>query len=345
MSVFAFTGMHIGRNVLVFSLICVLAACKSQPPNYGPVAPAAQVTLKYLNTGTDAHCAACNSDLTNQGVYLHNDDTANSWFVKTEITARVASSPPSTLSRADTVPPSSDLWISCTTVSSTSPILTCNQQNKFAITDESKLTSSDAIPATPNLPEGFVTNSPQACTALCQFSASCYQIGVQGAGLALPFLALIDAAGSNSQISKAELLQKYNMKPSDDQCNRGDVFVANGVISNTGTQDMDCIATLSAASGVTLPDDMAMHIPPLLVGTPQSASRLLGAVASRTTDGIIQFTDLRTGPAVVFPAAASGDFLTNLYGGSIRSATRLGDQLILSTSHGCIGIQLGVSSK
>jgi len=267
---------------------------------------------------------------------LQNLDPSVTRFVTTQVRVSLPNQPAKFFTRDDMVG-RDPVYLGCTISPIGSPAA-CLQTNDFSKVAES------ALRLTSSLPKGIISSYPfyvsdiQNCSALCANGVQCLKLGVKAAPLAIPFLSLFEVAeGTSGVIRKSDLLQKYGKSAADDKCGRGDIRVSAQTVENTGADS--CEIPLLANSRTQLPSDMAVHLPRKVVADRISVEQAGFIKRQSKDDQIVTFANSDSSPAVGFVGDGGTD-LTNAYGGMVRSTARLGNQLILANSNGCVSIQL-----
>lgn len=330
------------RWVLLLTCLSILSACRSVP-----IAPiyVEKVKLEYSNPQPDPQAdPACTCDQS-RAAYLHNYDLDNDRHAEIIVTVKLDNQPPAPFSRGVFVPRGAGesgkppIFLGCTINKNGNPGV-CSQLNTYRKAGESTLRQSANLPGSTLTDEVWFMNNAQTCNELCKHSGSCYQLGVQAAPLAVPFLALLDAAHNSSTITKSDILKKYNLQPSDDKCNRTDITFLNEKVLNKGD---GCEIRVSDYEGSpSLADNVMVYMPPDVIGSPQNPHKVLPQHEIRASDQIIKFEDSSNAPAFGFKEDIIDNRypLTGLYGGAVRSASRLDDFLILANTNGCMRIKL-----
>lgn len=323
----------IGKIITFISVIFALsvASCGSTKEDPDDID---KVILANGNPGSDARCTCKQSS----PALLTNTDTSTARFVKTNVTIKLPNQAPVISPRTDVLNPNAQLFLGCTIDPIGEPAA-CLQVNSFEKIDESTLRFSSSVPAGTVVSSPFFINDIPSCAALCTHGAACYSLGKDASPIAVPFLTLIDAAnsGDGTIIKKSDVLEKYNLKASDDKCQRGDITRKGLTVFNEGMEK--CELSAGKITQVKLPDDIAFFLPKMVQGNSILVSSIPGAKSTSPNDKAILFENVTTGPAISF-SGNNGKDLTDLYGGRVRSIARIGTDLIFSNSNGCMRIKL-----
>lgn len=185
--------------------------------------------------------------------------------------------------------------------------------------------------------------SLETCRALCEVGdPGCLSLGPIFASISEPIGNLYAQAVNDQDriIERREVLQTYGLSVEDDTCMRNDLILENEgqSFSNGASIDRGCTVNafgrlqqflgFSGLSEQSL-SDVSVYIPPVFRG--EVSESLLASGTGR----IVLFPDNEFSPHFDF-SGANGDALYTRYGGRAIGAYRVGDELIIQTSNGCI---------
>jgi phosphatidylglycerol:prolipoprotein diacylglycerol transferase len=322
-----------------------LYGCSSGNNSDVPNLPAAQpVTVVTTNPGADSQCTCQNS----AGAYLQNSSSTTqqaNWVVNTEDTTTGANLNPEYGTSA--VPPNGKTFIGCTIFA---PTTSCRFSAQYSLNQVSRLRVARASQAA--VYGSLATPSISACTAWCNDpdnpqSGACLPLGVRFYQAIAPISQMVAALNGNGKVAKADILKRYGVPASYDQCQRGDIMVQNGTAVNEGVGQACMIPSED------LPKSLAdrLHIQQS-DGSPLKQITVLprrieaeSAPASRALNSgpATYFDKQETAPIIVFDGAG-GLQVTQNYGGTVIAAAHvagtggLPNRTIIATSNGCIAV-------
>lgn len=335
--------MAIRVILAVSSLGIIFASCGEPLPGYKP--PANTIKLSYGNPNSDPSRCGCAGSRPTYLVNSGSDGRQVSWQEtrRDRISGQLYSPQPGSVF----LPPTqsgSGQFIGC---SIDAPSTSCRFDVNYAITSQASLLKV-AKKMAPMLGTRVVA-SATACQAICSdpdsgTNGTCLPLGVRNYQAIAPLRTLIDeAVARNSDVGKSEILQKLNVAPSADKCERSGVQNKNGLLTNTGPsacafRSRDLPQTVARIAGIERPLRAQMGMSIVLgklaqyqVSTP---SKTVGLIAQQTHDD--------TSPQVIFDGPGA-EKLNRFYGGALQSLSRISlpgrpTQSVLQTENGCIAV-------
>jgi hypothetical protein len=270
-------------------------------------------------------------------------DATNSRATKTEVS--VYDIPSHTrlqqFPRPDVLPPSGSLFLGCSiaSVTTTGP-KECTRENRFELKNEVVIRAAAGQGIAYKDMGAVFANDIAACVRSCSGPAPdghCLALGKSAAGLVVPLLPLIDSASQSDQvIAKTEIMKKYNLSASDDKCERGDVQVKGGIITNSAKDS--CTISLSSYSSVVLPANITMFLPGEVKAQALSGIQSTSSALSKSPQ--LRFDLDASPPQMLFKSQDNMTDLTNTFGGFIQAAQKIDDTVVLATSNGCVSVDL-----
>lgn len=342
----------------VSSIICItgyitLTGCGSGPPVIPPPT-AVPVTIVPTNPNGDPNCPCQNS----AGVYAENrSNTPKSirWTIYTRDTLADTNLTP--IPGSGQVPAQNAagaagrLYLGCTIHA---PGTSCRFQAKYSLTSVQRILGTErensvlfGLPTAPSI---------ATCRDWCMDpsnpnAGACLPLGQRFMSTIAPLVGLFgNLPPDGGKVTKAEIAKAFNRPESDDKCDRGDVFSANGKIFNearvaspkycpTQSEPLDSgTLTFLRANKIRTSAQMGMQgfIPNRIEATPMPATKGV------SSDRFVVFESVETAPLFAF-TGDGGDELTHLFGGALlgaaREKSRSGEVFyILATSNGCVSV-------
>jgi hypothetical protein len=134
-------------------------------------------------------------------------------------------------------------------------------------------------------------------------------------------------------IPKAALLSEYGLSADADKCGRGNIEVRNGEITNSASDA--CDISTNDYSKVHLPVAPVLRLPKDI----KALSQLLPSGTPASSASLFTFERGSDPPQLSFKGPHAPQ-LTRSYGGYIQGAEKVGDLLIITTSNGCVSVEL-----
>jgi hypothetical protein len=323
--------MRIQKVFICLYVISSLAACSSTKEDSAEPPHKYDAKVAYKKAGEDARCSCDRSQM----AFLTNTDPKNDVFVKYEIKTKLGGNPSVTHLDNAVIAKEGIHELGCTKV--TNGALVCSQENSWAVTQTSALVYTASKSGVKGLSSPFFTYDNQSCVALCNSKTECYSFGPKAAHLAAPLIALVEAGQSptDKTITAEEILKEYNLKPEDNLCHRGEVSIKSGTIRNDSVAGCVVESKKDEANGIYVP--LSLNLPPKIEA--QNTPSNLGEVFPLSNAQEVFFSDGRLSPTFGFAGANAAD-MNELYGGAIKSITKINDTVYIANTNGCVSIRM-----
>lgn len=336
-------------TLATFLTLCLIG-CSGGPQNAVPNVPSAfPGHINLTNPNSDSNCTCANS----QGAYA-SQTSGQSYHLYWEILAEDTSSG-QVLAPAygdQIIGPTQNLFLGCTIYAPTDTPTCRFQANYTLLHTTAVMTSSN-----PNSAIYGVVDSPsiKSCISWCTNqndpnSGRCLPLGTRFFNGIAPIASMISTLPSGGgTIKKADVLNAYGKSASDDKCNRGDVTVQNGIVTNDGSTEACTIssedlppATSDRLRKLGVPIDSPSSTKQYTV-LPQHLEATIGpAVPSLSASSTLIFNNDSNAAYTTFDGPV-GSQLTSLYGGPVQAAARVSvsgfpNRTIVATGNGCIAV-------
>lgn len=320
------------RGLLITACISLLSACAPQGQGIlgNPAITQSKISFTYGNPNSSPKCGCKDS----RPVFATNIDT-NATRVITFSKSYVDTTTNNTITmppEATPVPANNSTEIGCT-LGEISDTPSCQRVYIFAKKLETVSRRSEFGSEVSKLSTYYTHDSAAVCADLCKRgSSSCFRMRQAGAALFGPVAKILQKAGSNTELSKAEVLSTIK---SDlvDYCDRGPLLIKSSRFGNSSNSNSDCGVSISRTDLPLLSQEFEIKYPARLEGAfgTSDVGRSFRASAASDT---VRFDDMMAGVALVFPTDAP-DY-EYLYGGSIHEIRIEGDMGYAATMNGCI---------